>query len=52
MMGERKENQHYLRDLDYHLALMEQVGQGQKFPVEVKLPFDIMKKDVHLRHLS
>ena len=52
MMGERRENQHYLRDLDYHLALMEQVGKEQKSPVEVKLPFDIMKKDVHLRHWS
>ena len=52
MMEERSENQHYLRDLDYHLALTEQVGKEQKFPVDVKLPFDIMKKDVHLRHLS
>ena len=29
MMGERRENQHYLRDLDLHLALMEQVGKEQ-----------------------
>ena len=52
MMEERSENQHYLRDLDYHLGLTEQVGKEQKFPVKVQLPFDIMKKDVHLRHLS
>ena len=52
MMEGRSENQHYLRDLDYHLALTEQVGKEQKFPVDVQLPFDIMIKDVHLRHLS